>query len=409
MASLLSRLFGFSKSSQTFAKRMPFELGLEVLENRLVPSVTLSQGILTINGGSGNDTVVIDQNASTGALKVTENGTVHSYTNAQVFGQMVIFYGNDGNDSFTNNSTLSSHAYGGNGNDTMYGGYRRDLLDGGRGNDTMFGRQDVDTMYAGPADDVNSFDWMYGGEEGSGNPTTSNYMFGSGGADNMLGSTGNDYMFGYGGNDTLFGGGGDDQLDGGDGHDKMYGGEGNDYLDAGTGNDQLDGGYGNDTCYGGTGDDYVYAGTDRPENFNYLYGGDGNDILQGGVGNDALIAGNGNDTLTGGYGNDYLYGQAGDDFLYGGAGNDYLLGGDGKDFLYGEDGNDVLDGSYDGYGDRLIGGKGADHFGIEPNDLDYPDDYSPYVEKDTIAHYLPRSGRLSSDTAITVPDLHASL
>ena len=66
-----------------------------------------------------------------------------------------------------------------------------------------------------------------------------------------------------------------------------------------------------------------------------LSGGDGNDVLFGLGGNDTLDGGNGNDTLNGGDGNDTLSGGANDDTLDGGAGDDVLVGGAGNDTLIG--------------------------------------------------------------------------
>ncbi len=80
-----------------------------------------------------------------------------------------------------------------------------------------------------------------------------------------------------------------------------------------------------------------------------IYGASGDDVLDGDAGADTLLGGSGNDKLTGGGSTDRLVGGGGDDSLDGGTGDDTILGGTGKDTLGG--GNGV---------DRLVGGKDDD-------------------------------------------------
>lgn len=84
----------------------------------------------------------------------------------------------------------------------------------------------------------------------------------------------------------------------------------------------------------------------RPGDIQY----DPNQIPPGQPGNDLLLSGEGNDRLYGDDGRDWLYGQGGDDILDGGRGNDYLDG-----YSGGGLGTDR---------DTLIGGEGADTFGL---------------------------------------------
>jgi Ca2+-binding RTX toxin-like protein len=167
----------------------------------------------------------------------------------------------------------------------------------------------------------------------------------------QLGNVNNRFSTGA-GNDVLEGGDGKDALDGGDDSDQLFGGGDEDILIGGQGNDFLDGGDGNDQLFG-DGNLNVFLNED-----NELFGQDNLDILIGGQGND--FAG-GNDTLEGGNGNDQLYGGAGSDRLFGQSGNDILIGGQGNDFLDGGEGNDQLFG--DGNLDILVGGQGNDFLG----------------------------------------------
>lgn len=345
-----------------------------------------------VNGGAGNDTVLI----TTGNLSVVLNGGGgHDRLTAA-----------DGADTLD----------GGNGNDSLFGGFGSDTLFGGAGNDSLVG---------GP-DNINDFN---------------NVVFGGAGADRIYGGRFNDILSGGTGLDKLFGGQGDDQMILGSAADldsgEVYnGGAGKDILDgraiagafnmaalnitftameslvgfadgltlraaqlasfgaygsmidtgtitittAGTmdlsdafylltnvinlsdaGNTLLlssqpnfgsfdgtvNGGAGNDTVTvvkgtvavvlnGGGGDDA-------------LTGDDGFDRITGAYGNDTLAGGGGVDTLTGGIGDDVLYGGSGNDLLYAGAGRDQLYGGDQNDRLVIENASAVVAGEvYDG-------------------------------------------------------------
>lgn len=120
----------------------------------------------------------------------------------------------------------------------------------------------------------------------------------------------------------IIGGKGSDTLSGGTGKDTLAGGKGEDSLKGGADADILKGEDDNDKLYG-------EAGSDT------LDGGKGNDELYGGAGNDCLVGGKGSDTFSGGKGNDSLWGNAGvDTFIYG--------KGDGQDIIYGFDKTDLL-------------------------------------------------------------------
>jgi Ca2+-binding RTX toxin-like protein len=105
---------------------------------------------------------------------------------------------------------------------------------------------------------------------------------------------------------------------------------------------------------GGFGTGTVYTGALT------AYAGDLGDSLLGGLGNDLLVGGAGNDAIEGREGNDTLDGGAGNDTLNGHGGNDTLTGGPGADSFSGSDGDDVFhanDGEADG---PMNGGPGID-------------------------------------------------
>lgn len=345
-----------------------------------------------VNGGAGNDTVLI----TAGNLSVLLNGGG----------------GHDRLTSADGADTLD----GGNGNDSLFGGFGSDTLFGGAGNDSLVG---------GP-DNINDFN---------------NMVFGGEGADQIYGGRFNDILFGGTGQDKLYGGQGDDLMildsaadlvsgevyNGGMGKDVLDGraiagafnmaalnitftameslvgfadgltlraaqlasfGTYGSMIDTGTitittagtmdlsdafylltnvinlsdaGNTLLlstlpnfgsfdgtvNGGAGNDTVTvvkgtvavvlnGGGGDDALTAD-------------DGFDSITGADGNDTLAGGGGVDTLTGGIGDDVLFGGSGNDLLYAGAGRDQLYGGDLSDRLMIENASAVVAGEvYDG-------------------------------------------------------------
>jgi Ca2+-binding RTX toxin-like protein len=82
-----------------------------------------------------------------------------------------------------------------------------------------------------------------------------------------------------------------------------------------------------------------------------ILGGAGNDVFTGSTGNDTISGGLGNDNLTGNGGRDTIDGGAGDDTIVGGSGNDVLTGGDGNDVITSGGGNDNING---GNGDDTI-------------------------------------------------------
>lgn len=172
---------------------------------------------------------------------------------------------------------------------------------------------------------------------------------------------------------------GDDVINAGDGNDSIFAEAGNDVIDAGAGDDTILADLGNDVIDGGAGFDTLFLaratgpvtvdfaagkvsgagiGSDSFVNIEKLLFGAGNDIVTGNNGNDAFDGGAGNDTLKGGAGDDTLLGDEGDDAIDGGSGDDVVQGGNGVDTLKGGSGVDRLDG---GAGNDVIdAGSGND-------------------------------------------------
>lgn len=111
---------------------------------------------------------------------------------------------------------------------------------------------------------------------------------GNGRSDLISAGAGDDWVTAGSGRDRVFGLDGDDRIDGGLGSDDLRGNAGDDRLlgGAGNGNDRLDGGHGDDVLFGGDGADRL---VDRAGS-NELHGGDGNDVLSA-LGGDSRLYG----------------------------------------------------------------------------------------------------------------------
>ncbi|MDB4966184.1 MAG: Alkaline phosphatase [Myxococcales bacterium] len=185
-------------------------------------SFNSTSGVLTLSGTAGNDTasVGVDVIYRGGySVKATLNGYSASYSGVK----QIIFNGGDGDDTFTNGTSIPCTANGGDGNDILKGGSGNDFLVGGYGQDQLFGNDGNDILW------------------------------GSGGSDVLWGGDGDDTLLGHGGNDELHGGAGRDSLNGGSGNDTLWGDDGFDLL--------VSVGLGVDTVYGGNGLDNFWVDT----------------------------------------------------------------------------------------------------------------------------------------------------
>ncbi|MEA2707504.1 MAG: hypothetical protein QOF78_105 [Phycisphaerales bacterium] len=182
-------------------------------DRRLLSSVALSNGTLTITGNNTADRIEVQKRADKGQLKVEINGTEKSFTLASV--KKIVINSLGGNDWIEYSGRDGGLAIpglinGGDGNDSISGGLGNDSISGGNGNDRIQGKAGNDII--------------------SGNAQN----------DRIEGGDGNDIISGNGGNDDLFGNNGNDQLNGGDGEDDLSGGAGRDSVRGNAGNDDFD-------------------------------------------------------------------------------------------------------------------------------------------------------------------------
>ncbi|PLY07443.1 MAG: hypothetical protein C0625_04505 [Arcobacter sp.] len=284
---------------------------------------SVGDGIDTIYGGADSDTV--DYSAESDNIAVTLNGgnpvrvkingTDNDYI--QEVENITTGSGNDTLIGDDNNNTFISN----DGDDTLQGGLGDDYLDGG--NNTAVGDK-ADYSYISNNVGVNvdlsnnSATDLSGGTE-VGNDTLINI-------ENIDGSKNDDVIKGNSSNNTLKGDLGNDSLVGNDGDDYLDGGAGDDILKGGTGNDYLSGGEGIDTA------DF----SDANGSVNIDLSATGAVPIGAGLGSDyfdsieGAIGGSFNDTIKGTSGANSLLGNAGDDTLQGGgasSGYDYINGG----------------------------------------------------------------------------------
>jgi uncharacterized repeat protein (TIGR03803 family) len=162
-----------------------------VFEFQSVPFANLFNGLLTINGTAGNDTISVS-NDGNGNYVVNENNlAAETFPIATV--QKINANGRGGNDLIIVKRGVAASAtlFGGPGNDTLSGRNGGDFIDAGGGNSLLQGVGGNDTLYGGRGNDT---------------------LSAAGGPNNLLeAGPGNALMFANNGfPDTLFGGPGQD-------------------------------------------------------------------------------------------------------------------------------------------------------------------------------------------------------
>jgi Ca2+-binding RTX toxin-like protein len=267
--------------------------------------VTVSGGADSVSGGLGQDRLVVDYRATSGA--VTGNSTTN-FADAGGLGQVTI---NGGFEDFT---ILT-----GSGDDSITTGAGDDVINTGEGASTVDAGEGV------------------------------NSIIGGSGTDTITAGGGGNFIDGGDGTNTITTGGGDDVITGGIGDDTIIAGAGNDQVtvtggvdtfDAGAGDDLLNldysasitaitGGVTGGTLAGGydgnfadlAGNSVVFQGTERFS----VTTGSGDDVIATGDGDDAIGTGAGADQISGGGGDDMISAGAGGDAIDGGTGSDTVM------------------------------------------------------------------------------------
>ncbi len=285
------------------------------------PSAQLVDGCLKIAGDFSNSAFTVGFLADhPTTLRV---GRIGDYHDAADYISSLSIEGGQGNDTIILDSTITwpTTIRGGGGDDSVVGGAGNDLLDGSYGNDTLIGNDGNDTMIGGEG--VNTID---GGEGNNimrasisalteqmriaGTPLADEIVATADPSNSLkfvlsVNGVRHRYFFSYypdgiwvdagDGDDrisfnalktktSVFGGSGNDVILGSQAADRIVGGDGNDWIDAGSGSDTVFGEAGNDRIFGG-------IGSDR------LFGGVGNDLIRSGDGIDHINATIGIDDL----------------------------------------------------------------------------------------------------------------
>lgn len=253
--------------------------------------------------------------------------------------------------------TESLDILGGNGNDTLLGGYDSDTLRGGGGNDLLLA-QDIDVIEGGAGQDTVRFDTgvsasqlldsdlvsvesvesIYSGSASYDFSAQSEALSitGTDFADTLIGGLATDSITGGAGDDLLVVQDTDQKIDGGD-HTSVAlgGGDTARFIGAVSATHLLD------VDLVGIERLQLAAGTAASYDFSVQSEAL---LIEGSLHADTISGGTGADSITGGNGADSLRGGSGADSLDGGDGVDYLDGGEGDDWLVAQDSDGLLDG-----------------------------------------------------------------
>jgi Ca2+-binding RTX toxin-like protein len=354
---------------------------------------------ITRDEDSGAITIV-DKNGLEGQITITDVEKVYFAADNEEYeaGDLVGFWGTEGNDSLVEGNDGDNEINGLAGDDLLRGHGGADLMDGGEGADAMEGGDGDDVYLVDNAGDTVT-EAADAGDDGVRTDLASYTLTAN--VERLTGllATGQT-LTGNGLDNVLTGGAGIDTLDGGAGIDVaawtwsetgfsadlqagtftgdaagdilvsiegLGGGSGDDILSGTGGANILDGGGGADTLTGRDGDDVYYvddegdvvveaAGEGQDEirtTLNFFSFATANiEVLRlvGDYGQTAVGDARDN-VIHGSRGSDQLEGDAGDDQIYGNDDNDDLEGGDGADTLDGGTGTDYMEG---GAGDDIF-------------------------------------------------------
>jgi Ca2+-binding RTX toxin-like protein len=183
---------------------------------------------------------------------------------------------------------------------------------GGGGDDCGNDGNDDHGSHSGGGSSGNGGSSGTGGSSGSGsggstntpNPSAFVVLLGSADNDTLIGSAGGDTLTGQAGDDTLLGLAGDDNIVGGAGADNLLGDAGRDIIFGNQGDDIILAGFDDDQVFGGAGNDTIF-GDDGNDN---IFGNEGRDVIDGGLGRDVIFitVNDGDDVISGGGGIDTL-------------------------------------------------------------------------------------------------------
>ena len=359
-------------------------------------TITVTGGIDTVDGGAGNDQLVVDYSSSTVAITVTATtvsggGDSVSYTSFENYtiltGSGIDTITMTVGDNYIDAGDVGANAITvGSGNNTIISGSGIDTITVGDGDNNINVGAGADTISVGTGSN-----YIDAGDGANIITATAaglgeNIVISGDGADTITLADGDSRIYAGGGANIITTGSGNNHIIAGDGADTITASGGNNVIEAGiganiitttAGNDVVTTGNAADTVITGAGDDIITdtggagavtagAGHDRlvmdfsaqaPSLTNTLTGAD---PTYGGVIGGTAYSGIEEFHITGGSGNDIFTTGAGADVLDGGAGADTLTAGGGSDVIYG------------GAGDVISGGEDLDGLDFDVLALDGP-------------------------------------
>ncbi len=363
-----------------------FEQGIDkIMLTHAVTGIGAGQTEISVTYDAGNDRTVVLHNTLNlqsyvaGNVAVTDADFLFMNTDESLISSLT------GDDTITAANNMRHYLYAGDGDDSVTGANKADVIYGGDGNDTLNGAADSDTIYGGNGNDL-----LMASSNG-------NKFYGEAGNDTIIADSGSDFIYGGAGEDAITTGAGEDYIVFEDATESVLGAEdvitdfdaasdviylsGMGVTGIGVGaNDVTISNDGVDTFIDHNSNNFriIINGvhTIDASNFQHgiiafaspqgslLNGTAYNDIFYGdGYGADTIYAGDGNDYIDAGEGGDYIDAGAGDDTVYGGYGGDTFVGGAGNDIYYGNHGGEYI---YGGEGnDTLTGSRHTDKFIFE--------------------------------------------
>ncbi len=305
---------GIGITTVTLTGTAPFELHDAADDNGIVGNagdnvITVTDGVDAVNGGAGEDRLVVDYTLATGA--VTGDST-SNFSEAGSGGRTV---------TVTNGTIEHFTILTGSGADTITTGAGDDIIRTGLGASTVTAGQGHNIIFGGAnADTITALDGGNIVRAGNGTNTVTT----GAGADIVSTGIGADTIVTGGSHDLITVRGGADTVNAGAGRDRLV-------VDYSAMTTDVSGGITGGvwaTGYVGHIADGLVSVVDfrRTESFT-ISTGSGNDTLTTGNGSDVLRGNLGFDTFVGGAGRDHLFGGGGQDILQGGLGIDVLIGG----------------------------------------------------------------------------------
>ncbi len=277
--------------------------------------ITVTAGADAVDGGAGEDRLVVDYRLASGAVTGDSSS---NFSEAGGGGRSV---------TVTDGTVEHFTVLTGSGADTITTGAGDDIIKTGRGAATVTAGQGYNIIFGGGnADTITALDGGNVVHTGKGTNTVTT----GGGVDVVFTGTGADTIVTGGSHDRIVVRGGSDSVNAGAGRDRLV----VDYSDMTTNvSGGITGGIGK-TGYVGHIADLKVSVVDFSNSESFT--------ITTGSGDDALTTGNGADVLRGNLGQDRFAASGGRDQLFGGAGQDVLQGGLGSDTLTGGAGADVF-------------------------------------------------------------------